>query len=141
MMRSMFSKITSEQKFTPKKERFVKLCLVIPLVIVKRYVFFLSHYPGMNLAVFRGESGRSYILDAYCPHLGANLGLGGTVDGDCIACPFHGWTFSGDDGKCVKIAYAEKGNVHLSFPVSSTFFVEGVIPCCTMQTAILPPAV
>lgn len=78
----------------------------------------LCHFPGnfvrnqgMNLAVFRGESGRSYILDAYCPHLGANLGVGGTVDGDCIACPFHGWTFNGDDGKCVKIAYAEKGNV------------------------------
>ncbi|XP_071795908.1 cholesterol 7-desaturase nvd-like isoform X2 [Asterias amurensis] len=63
---------------------------------------------GMNLAAFRGESGRSYIVDAYCPHLGANLGMGGKVEGDCIACPFHGWTFRGDDGKCVKIHYAEK---------------------------------
>ena len=67
----------------------------------------------MTLAVFRGESGQSYIVDAYCPHLGANLGVGGTVDGECIACPFHGWTFRGDDGKCVKIAYADKGEHNL----------------------------
>ncbi|MFG2720778.1 Rieske 2Fe-2S domain-containing protein [Streptomyces sp. NPDC048416] len=30
------------------------------------------------------------LFDANCPHRGAHLGIGGTVDGDCVICPFHG---------------------------------------------------
>ncbi|XP_058473619.1 cholesterol 7-desaturase nvd [Solea solea] len=63
---------------------------------------------GQQVAVFRGLDGRVYALDAYCPHLGANLAVGGRVVGNCIECPFHGWQFGGNDGKCVKIPYAEK---------------------------------
>ncbi|TKS84200.1 Cholesterol 7-desaturase [Collichthys lucidus] len=63
---------------------------------------------GEQVAVFRGQNGKVYVLDAYCPHLGANLGVGGRVVGGCLECPFHGWQFRGDDGKCVKIPYAEK---------------------------------
>ena len=48
------------------------------------------------------------IVDAYCPHLGANLGVGGRVHGNCIECPFHGWQFDGESGQCVKIPYADK---------------------------------
>ncbi|KAH3794564.1 hypothetical protein DPMN_148101 [Dreissena polymorpha] len=47
-------------------------------------------------------------IDAYCPHMGANLAVGGRVIGDCIECPFHGWKFRGHDGKCVSIPYADK---------------------------------
>ena len=61
---------------------------------------------GRHFAVFRGESGSVSVMDAYCPHLGANLGVGGTVHGDCIECPFHGWRFSGDTGECVGIGYS-----------------------------------
>ncbi|XP_057675559.1 cholesterol 7-desaturase nvd isoform X2 [Corythoichthys intestinalis] len=63
---------------------------------------------GVNLAVFRGEDGKAHVLDAYCPHLGANLAVGGRVVGSCIECPFHGWQFQGDSGKCENIPYAEK---------------------------------
>ncbi|XP_053267760.1 cholesterol 7-desaturase nvd [Pleuronectes platessa] len=63
---------------------------------------------GEQVAVFRGQDGEAYVLDAYCPHLGANLAVGGRVVGNCIECPFHGWQFAGNDGKCVKIPYAEK---------------------------------
>ncbi|CAK6965094.1 cholesterol 7-desaturase nvd [Scomber scombrus] len=63
---------------------------------------------GEQLAVFRGEDGKAHVMDAYCPHLGANLAVGGRVVGNCLECPFHGWQFRGDDGKCVKIPYAEK---------------------------------
>lgn len=59
--------------------------------------------------MFRGQDGEAYVVDAYCPHLGANLAVGGRVVGNCIECPFHGWQFRGNDGKCVKIPYAEKG--------------------------------
>jgi len=61
---------------------------------------------GHHFAVFRGEDGEAHILDAYCPHLGANLGCGGKVAGNALQCPFHGWEFRGDDGKCVKIPYS-----------------------------------
>ncbi|XP_072344230.1 cholesterol 7-desaturase nvd isoform X1 [Scyliorhinus torazame] len=63
---------------------------------------------GEQVAVYRGQDGQAYIVDAYCPHLGANLAVGGQVMGNCIECPFHGWQFRGEDGKCVKIPYAEK---------------------------------
>lgn len=59
---------------------------------------------------WRGESGAAYIADAYCPHLGAHLGVGGKVKKECIECPFHGWTFEGsDDGKLVNIPYSQTG--------------------------------
>ena len=63
---------------------------------------------GEHFAVFRGESGQVHVLDAYCPHMGANLAVGGRVQGDCLNCPFHGWQFDGADGKCVNIPYAKK---------------------------------
>ncbi len=63
---------------------------------------------GLNLAVFRGEDGRAHVVDAYCPHLGAHLAVGGTVVGDCIQCPFHGWEFNGDTGKCTRIPATTK---------------------------------
>ncbi len=60
-----------------------------------------------DLVAYRGESGQVAILDAHCPHLGANLGSGeGRVRGDNIACPFHGWTFN-PQGQCVDIPYAK----------------------------------
>ncbi len=34
---------------------------------------------GQNFAIFRNKVGKVYIVDAYCPHLGANLGVGGQV--------------------------------------------------------------
>ncbi|NWQ80494.1 DAF36 desaturase, partial [Columbina picui] len=63
---------------------------------------------GEQLAVFRSQDGQAYVVDAYCPHLGANLAAGGRVVGNCIECPFHGWQFQGEDGKCARIPYAEK---------------------------------
>lgn len=66
------------------------------------------HYFERDLVIYRGESGKAAIVDAHCPHLGANFSSGGgRVIGDNIACPFHGWTFAGD-GTCVDIPYAKK---------------------------------
>ena len=57
---------------------------------------------GESLAVFRGEDKIVYALDAYCAHLGANLGVeGNVVNTRCIQCPFHAWTFDGKTGNCV----------------------------------------
>jgi len=66
-----------------------------------------ERYAGRELVLFRDESGAARVMDAYCPHLGAHLGHGGTVVGETIRCPFHGWRFDGE-GRCVEIAYAKR---------------------------------
>lgn len=60
---------------------------------------------GQKLAVFRGEDGQVGVLDVYCPHLNANLAYG-TVKGNNLVCPFHGWQFK-SNGKCAHIPYCE----------------------------------
>lgn len=66
-------------------------------------------YFGTSLVCYRGESGAAYLRNAFCPHLGAHIGYGGHVEGDDLACPFHGWTY-GVDGINVRIPYADKPN-------------------------------
>ncbi len=64
-------------------------------------------YFGEDLVLFRTKSGEVKALDAYCPHLGAHLGYGGTVKGEAIACPFHGWEFNGN-GVTTAVPYAHQ---------------------------------
>lgn len=64
-------------------------------------------YFGKELVLFRGHDGVARVLDAYCPHLGAHLGVGGVVVESTIRCPFHGWRFDGE-GKCVEVPYAKR---------------------------------
>jgi len=65
-------------------------------------------FVGQELAVFRDDRGTVHILDAYCPHLGANMAIGGRVKGSCLECPFHAWRFDGETGKCTDIPGARK---------------------------------
>ena len=65
------------------------------------------HYLGRDLVLFRGEDGAARVFDAHCPHLGADLGVGGRVCGDGIACPFHGWRFDGA-GRLVEVPGLER---------------------------------
>lgn len=74
---------------------------------------------GKNLAVFRGEDGTAHVLDAYCPHMGANLAVGGVVKKNCLECPFHGWQFRGHDGKCVHVPYCDEKHIPDSARVNS----------------------
>jgi 3-ketosteroid 9alpha-monooxygenase subunit A len=61
---------------------------------------------GNQWVVFRDASGTARVVDAYCPHLGANL-ADGKVRGDCVECPFHGWKIRGD-GRVVGQASGER---------------------------------
>ena len=63
------------------------------------------HYFGRDLVLYRTEDDEPRLVDAYCAHLGAHLAVGGKVEGDCIRCPFHGWSYDGADGRCVDIPY------------------------------------
>jgi nitrite reductase/ring-hydroxylating ferredoxin subunit len=65
-------------------------------------------YFDEELVLFRGRSGRPHLLDAYCSHLGAHLAEGGRVIGDSVRCPFHGWQYDGESGRCVAIPYCER---------------------------------
>lgn len=64
-------------------------------------------YFGRELVLFRTEDGMAKVLDAHCPHLGAHMGHGGRVEGENIACPFHGWQFDGA-GECKSVPYAKR---------------------------------
>ena len=60
-----------------------------------------------ELVAFRAADGTVSVLDAYCPHLGAHLGVGGRIENGTLRCPFHGWRFDGS-GSCVEIPYASR---------------------------------
>jgi nitrite reductase/ring-hydroxylating ferredoxin subunit len=46
---------------------------------------------GRELALFN-VGGKFYCLDNVCPHRGGPLGEG-TLDGNVVTCPWHGWRF------------------------------------------------
>ncbi|MBF2065184.1 MAG: aromatic ring-hydroxylating dioxygenase subunit alpha [Calothrix sp. C42_A2020_038] len=56
---------------------------------------------GQRIVIFRTQDGQVHALDAYCPHLGTDLGIG-KVDGNLIRCFFHHWAFDGE-GNCQNI--------------------------------------
>ena len=66
-------------------------------------------YFGRDLVAWRADSGDVTVMDAYCGHLGAHLGYGGHVEGDRIACPFHGWEWN-REGRNVCIPYQDRPN-------------------------------
>lgn len=72
-------------------------------------------YFAHDFVIYRGESGRVVLLDAYCPHMGTHLASGTNsatslspthMEGDDIRCPFHAWRF-GPDGVCNQIPYSD----------------------------------
>ncbi len=48
------------------------------------------------VAVFLHQ-GRYWAIDDFCPHQGASLAEG-YIDGCAVACPWHHWRFSLEDG-------------------------------------------
>ncbi len=52
---------------------------------------------GFQLAVFL-VGGAVHVLDNTCPHAGGPLAEG-EIEGDCVACPWHQWTFRVTDGR------------------------------------------
>jgi 3-ketosteroid 9alpha-monooxygenase subunit A len=83
-------------------------------------------YFGTELVAYRGESGRLYLSDAFCLHLGAHLGYGGIVEGDCITCPFHGWTW-GPSGENVAVPYSRPAKMKLQLRHWHVREVDGVV--------------
>lgn len=65
---------------------------------------------GEDLVFYRGSHGQLVAMGAYCPHQGAALAVGGKVEGDCIVCPFHGWSWDAD-GSNAGVPYSARGRV------------------------------
>jgi phenylpropionate dioxygenase-like ring-hydroxylating dioxygenase large terminal subunit len=57
-----------------------------------------------KVVLYRATDGTVVAAPDRCPHREAPLSKG-TVEGGCLVCPYHGWTF-GDDGKCVRVPSA-----------------------------------
>lgn len=41
-----------------------------------------------------------FAIDSVCPHMGAPL-QEGKVENKCLTCPWHGWEFKVETGKCI----------------------------------------
>ncbi|PKW16343.1 Rieske 2Fe-2S domain-containing protein [Saccharopolyspora spinosa] len=70
-------------------------------------------FMGEDLVIYRTRSGKLRASRPYCPHLGAHLGAGGTVDGEQLVCPFHKFSFD-VDGKCVRTPFGPPPKASLS---------------------------
>ena len=82
---------------------------------------------GRELVAFRDAGGAVAVIDAVCPHFGAHLGHGGTVEGGCVRCPFHGLKFDGT-GQCVGGGlYGERGHRALRTAVWTTHELAGMV--------------
>ena len=95
-------------------------------------------YFGQDFALYRGESGKPVMLDAYCAHMGTHLTAGKSamivkngeqIEGDSIRCPYHGWRY-GPDGHVDDIPYHE-GRIPSSASIKS-YPVRDVMGCVMM---------
>lgn len=68
-----------------------------------------ARYLARDLVLWRGEDNLAHVMDAYCPHLGANIALGGRVEGNNLVCPYHWWEYDAQ-GHNVKVPYSDKTN-------------------------------
>lgn len=69
------------------------------------------HVFGRDVVLYRGDDGVPRMVDAYCAHLGAHLGVGGRVEAGCLRCPFHGWLYDGATGVCQEIPYGDMDRI------------------------------
>jgi nitrite reductase/ring-hydroxylating ferredoxin subunit len=79
-----------------------------------------------DLVVFRSEDGTLAALDAYCPHLGAHLGYGGTVSEGSITCPFHGYRWAAD-GTCLSVPYGNRVAPGIRIPTVPVVEQDGIV--------------
>lgn len=82
----------------------VAWCDEIPAGGAKPLFFFDRH-----LVAWRDHDGRAHVWDAFCPHLGAHLGVRACIEGDEVVCPLHSWRYDAE-GNCIDIPYSDRLN-------------------------------
>ena len=70
--------------------------------------FIQKTWMNQNIVAWIDDNGSVCIADAYCPHLGADMGpdAGGRICAGRLVCPFHGYEFD-TTGQCVATPYAD----------------------------------
>jgi phenylpropionate dioxygenase-like ring-hydroxylating dioxygenase large terminal subunit len=84
------------------------------------------YYFSRHLVGWRDRTGEMHVQDAFCPHLGAHLGHGGTVDDCQIVCPFHGWKYDAE-GHNTEIPYSDRVNRRAQLRTFPTVERNGVV--------------
>jgi phenylpropionate dioxygenase-like ring-hydroxylating dioxygenase large terminal subunit len=78
-----------------------------------------------ELVLYRTADGQIQAMANACTHRGAALALG-SIDRDCIVCPYHGWHYQ-PDGTCIKIPSQSptiaipKATKMLTYPVQEKY--------------------
>ena len=62
---------------------------------------------GEDLTLYRGESGKPYLVGGRCAHRGTVLNTG-HVEGDQLRCMYHGWRYDGT-GQCTEMPAEKRG--------------------------------
>src|SRR5690606_34706805 len=62
---------------------------------------------GRDFVLFRDSKGVAHCLSNVCCNRGTSLALGKCHDDDTLACPFHGWRFTGE-GICTMVPSQER---------------------------------
>lgn len=93
--------------------------LPIGAVLTRRFM-------GEDIVIYRTSSGAVLAVEAHCPHLGAHLGHGGRVDGECIVCPFHNFAFD-DTGTCVRTGYGTPPPPNATLVGLETREIDGMV--------------
>jgi len=83
-------------------------------------------YFDQDLVAWRTKQGTVAVANAHCPHLGAHIGYGGTVDGEDLVCPFHGWCFDAS-GANVAIPYSDRTNAKARLSCWPVTVANGVV--------------
>lgn len=79
-------------------------------------------FTWQRVAIWRDEAGAAHAVDAFCPHMGADLGNGQVRDG-ALECYFHRWRFdaAGELVGCHGRASAPAGVALRRWPVQERF--------------------
>ena len=102
---------------------------------------------GEEIVVWCDDNGRVCVADAFCPHLGSDLGpaAGGRICSGRLVCPFHGYEFDAT-GQCVATPYADppktaRLRVFETHEIAGLIFawwgVEGRVPQWTLPIEAL----
>jgi phenylpropionate dioxygenase-like ring-hydroxylating dioxygenase large terminal subunit len=92
-----------------------------------------------RIVVWRDETGAVRCFLDRCPHRGTALSLG-TIEGGCLVCPYHGWTYD-TDGACTHIPQFAPGTPVPSRARAQTFACEersGIVWVCLADEPVAP---
>jgi nitrite reductase/ring-hydroxylating ferredoxin subunit len=60
-----------------------------------------------DVVLYRSRGGALRVVQPYCPHLGAHLGIAGKVAGEELVCSFHNFAYD-EEGRCVRSGYGTR---------------------------------